>query len=288
MLIQEQLDGGVVPWRRVLARIGRIAAGPQPAPSILFLIGWMERLRAPRVDPRHMECADDLCSSQTNPGVLAEGPLVGAPFRRPHAPYRRGTRYGKAVLGPARWFQIVERWPPGEPLWTRPQRNSQTRPPTEAAYGSENTEGFPHSGHRAVCQSLSARCQRETANGPDLAAGRHVFRSIPRREYQVPQGSDRQSLTDSVDDDPAMPTGRDRSDLDLFVIKECADRPTARRQAVRRLLFEVLHPLDIHVFTPAEFEESAYESLSFAWIIVLQARLCYWTEEASGLCLHYS
>jgi predicted nucleotidyltransferase len=70
------------------------------------------------------------------------------------------------------------------------------------------------------------------------------------------------------------------SDLDLFVIKDSAQRPTERRVAMRRLLFGVLHPLDIHVFTPTEFEDSAYEALSFAWIIARQARLYHWTTEA--------
>ncbi|HXT80554.1 MAG TPA: nucleotidyltransferase domain-containing protein [Acetobacteraceae bacterium] len=70
------------------------------------------------------------------------------------------------------------------------------------------------------------------------------------------------------------------SDLDLFVIKDSAQRPGERRLAMRRLLFGVLHPLDIHVFTPDEFESTAYESLSFAWVIARQARLYHWTEEA--------
>ena len=42
----------------------------------------------------------------------------------------------------------------------------------------------------------------------------------------------------------------------------------------------MLHPLDIHVFTPEEFEESAYEALSFAWVIARQARIYHWTEAA--------
>ena len=73
---------------------------------------------------------------------------------------------------------------------------------------------------------------------------------------------------------------RARSDLDLFVIREAPERPDARRRFIRRLLFHVLHPLDIHVFTPREFEETAYEYLSFAWVIVRQARLYHWTEDA--------
>ncbi|MNJ05842.1 hypothetical protein D3C73_1674380 [compost metagenome] len=41
-----------------------------------------------------------------------------------------------------------------------------------------------------------------------------------------------------------------------------------------------MHPLDVHVFTPEEFEADAREELSFAWIIAKQARVYYWTEEA--------
>jgi predicted nucleotidyltransferase len=78
----------------------------------------------------------------------------------------------------------------------------------------------------------------------------------------------------------AVGTAQTRSDLDLFVIKDSAQRPTARRMAIRRVLFGVLHPIDVHVFTPAEFEDEAYETLSFAWVIARQARLYHWTEEA--------
>ncbi len=78
----------------------------------------------------------------------------------------------------------------------------------------------------------------------------------------------------------AVGTARAGSDLDLFVIKDGAERPLARRHAIERILFSVLHPLDIHVFTPEEFEESAYEKLSFAWVIARQARIYHATEDA--------
>jgi predicted nucleotidyltransferase len=81
----------------------------------------------------------------------------------------------------------------------------------------------------------------------------------------------------------AVGTARAASDLDLFVIKTSAGRPAARRQAMRRLLFGMLHPVDIHVFTHEEFEDSASEYLSFAWVIVRQARLYHWTDEAKRL-----
>ncbi len=76
-------------------------------------------------------------------------------------------------------------------------------------------------------------------------------------------------------------TAHEGSDLDLFVIRETRESRKARARAVRRLLFGVLNPLDVHVFTPAEFEEATYEFQSFPWVIALQARIFYWTEEAA-------
>ena len=37
-----------------------------------------------------------------------------------------------------------------------------------------------------------------------------------------------------------------------------------------------MHALDVHLFTPEEFEADAPDELSLAWIIVRQARLYYW------------
>jgi predicted nucleotidyltransferase len=81
----------------------------------------------------------------------------------------------------------------------------------------------------------------------------------------------------------AVGNARDRSDLDLVVIKETPEAPAARARAVQRLLFGVFHPLDVHVFTPEEFEDTVYEELSFTWIIARQARLYHWTDEARTL-----
>jgi predicted nucleotidyltransferase len=75
-------------------------------------------------------------------------------------------------------------------------------------------------------------------------------------------------------------TAHDGSDLDLFVIRETRETREARARAIRRLLFGILNPLDVHVFTPAEFEEAAHEYQSFPWVIARQARMFYWTEEA--------
>lgn len=79
----------------------------------------------------------------------------------------------------------------------------------------------------------------------------------------------------------AVGRASDHSDLDVFVIKDSHERPGARARTVQRALFGVLHPLDIHVFTPQEFEETAYEMLSFSWVIARQARLYHWNEAAA-------
>jgi predicted nucleotidyltransferase len=79
----------------------------------------------------------------------------------------------------------------------------------------------------------------------------------------------------------ATGSARDRSDLDLFVIKQTHDVHAAR--VVKRLLFGVIHPVDAHVFTPDEFEDTVHEELSFTWVIARQARLYYWSQEAAKM-----
>jgi predicted nucleotidyltransferase len=61
----------------------------------------------------------------------------------------------------------------------------------------------------------------------------------------------------------ATGTATGRSDPDLFVIRKPGTAFPADTFAVRRLLFDVLHPIDVQVFDPAEFEETAYEYQSF-------------------------
>lgn len=73
----------------------------------------------------------------------------------------------------------------------------------------------------------------------------------------------------------SMGTAHAKSDLDLLVIKRTAEQPSARARAVLRHLSSVLHPLDVHVFTPEEFEEGASRHLSFVWCIVRQARILH-------------
>jgi predicted nucleotidyltransferase len=79
----------------------------------------------------------------------------------------------------------------------------------------------------------------------------------------------------------AVGLAREGSDLDLFVIQRTTLPKSARRRAIYRHLFGVMHPLDVHVFTPEEFEADAKDKLSFAWIIARQARIYHWTPEAA-------
>jgi predicted nucleotidyltransferase len=81
----------------------------------------------------------------------------------------------------------------------------------------------------------------------------------------------------------AIGIARSTSDLDVFVIKQTPETPAMRARVVQRLLFGVFYPLDVHVFSPEEFEDTAYEELSFTWTIARHARLYYWTDEAKRL-----
>jgi len=81
----------------------------------------------------------------------------------------------------------------------------------------------------------------------------------------------------------AIGTAREKSDLDLFVIKRTSQPPEASTHAVRRLLLNVFHPMDIRVFTAPEFEGTVYKYLSFTWVVARQARLYHWSEEAAFL-----
>ena len=75
----------------------------------------------------------------------------------------------------------------------------------------------------------------------------------------------------------------ERSDLDVFVINDPTHGSTSKAHSVRAALLGVIHPMDIIVFTAAEFEESVYKYLSFTWVIAKQARLYHWTDEAKRL-----
>ena len=73
------------------------------------------------------------------------------------------------------------------------------------------------------------------------------------------------------------------SNLDVFVIQHTRLPAAQRRAAALRPLFGVLHPVDVVVFTPAEFADGIQEKLSFVWVVARQARLYHWTEQAARL-----
>jgi predicted nucleotidyltransferase len=81
----------------------------------------------------------------------------------------------------------------------------------------------------------------------------------------------------------AIGTATNRSDLDLFVIRKPGGAVAVDPRAVRRLLFGVLHPVDVQVFDPATFEASAHDFQSFTWVIARQALLYHWTPDAARL-----
>lgn len=73
-----------------------------------------------------------------------------------------------------------------------------------------------------------------------------------------------------------------RSDLDLLVITESHHQQQRREREVRRLLTGVLHPLDVIVLTPAEFEADAATENTFTWTLARQARMLWWSPQATG------
>jgi len=80
----------------------------------------------------------------------------------------------------------------------------------------------------------------------------------------------------------AIGAASERSDLDLLlIVNRSHATPERRARHVHAALFGVLHPLDIHSFMPEEFEETAYEWLSFTWVIAQQARIYHWSESAA-------
>ncbi|WP_375758783.1 nucleotidyltransferase domain-containing protein [Corallococcus exercitus] len=72
------------------------------------------------------------------------------------------------------------------------------------------------------------------------------------------------------------------SDLDLLVIKRTAEPVHARVAAVRSQLVGVLHPMDIVVVTPEEFEARRREEYSFTWVVARQAKVLF---RAQGVTL---
>jgi predicted nucleotidyltransferase len=80
----------------------------------------------------------------------------------------------------------------------------------------------------------------------------------------------------------AIGKATEASDLDLLVIKRTSESRPVRILTVRSLLPGVLHPMDIHVATPEEFEEARREEYSFAWVVARQIKVLY---RAQGVTL---
>jgi predicted nucleotidyltransferase len=79
----------------------------------------------------------------------------------------------------------------------------------------------------------------------------------------------------------AIGAARAYSDLDLLVIAESHHQRLRRERDVRRLLTGVLHPVDVIVLTPAEFEADAATEHAFTWTLARQARMLWWSPQAA-------
>lgn len=88
----------------------------------------------------------------------------------------------------------------------------------------------------------------------------------------------------------ATNTAHGKSDLDLFILKDLEGKTMSRaerRHAVKRLLVGVLHPLDVHVYTPNEFEAEATRPLSLAATIQSYGRVLYASSSAERLAARF-
>jgi predicted nucleotidyltransferase len=81
----------------------------------------------------------------------------------------------------------------------------------------------------------------------------------------------------------AIGVAHQRSDLDLLIIKKTIQPAAERKRAVYRLLFGILHPLDVQVFTPEEFQQSVNEQYSFICNITRQVRIYHWSSGAEQM-----
>ena len=73
----------------------------------------------------------------------------------------------------------------------------------------------------------------------------------------------------------AIGTATDRSDLDVFVIQRTGERRSERVRRLQGLLLGILHPVDVQVFTPEEFEAESQEEHSFTYTVARQAKILY-------------
>ena len=74
----------------------------------------------------------------------------------------------------------------------------------------------------------------------------------------------------------ATGTAKLRSDLDLIIVQESTEAKRRRGARVKMLLAPLLIPIDVSVYTPAEFDEECRDPNTFAWATTqLQGKLVY-------------
>lgn len=73
----------------------------------------------------------------------------------------------------------------------------------------------------------------------------------------------------------AKGTASDDSDLDLFILKEDRRRPVDRTREVRRLLLDIVHPIDIFVRTRDEYNRSRSVLGTLAYEVDREGRVLY-------------
>lgn len=74
----------------------------------------------------------------------------------------------------------------------------------------------------------------------------------------------------------ATGTAKRTSDLDLLIVAESAESKPRRDERIEQLLAQLMIPVDVNVYTPAEFAAELRQELSFARTATeLQGKLVY-------------
>jgi predicted nucleotidyltransferase len=80
----------------------------------------------------------------------------------------------------------------------------------------------------------------------------------------------------------ATGTAKRTSDLDLLIVAESSEPKQRREARVEQLLAPLMIPVDINVYTPAEFRRELQDPHSFARLVTeLQGKLVYRREPGS-------
>jgi len=70
-------------------------------------------------------------------------------------------------------------------------------------------------------------------------------------------------------------TATDKSDIDLLLVKETNSPPYERAAGIRRLLKDLLLPMDILVYTPDEIEKDRKRKFSFVYQVLKSGKVLY-------------